>query len=56
MDVIWLRTVKSMSRYTCTITRINSCNCTCISRHRLVIYMKIIIVRTYLHMIYQKYE
>ena len=25
-----------------------SCNCTCISRHGLVISMKIIIVRTYL--------
>ena len=29
---------------------------TCISRHGLVISMKIIIIRTYLHMIYQKYE
>ena len=33
-----------------------SCNCTCIYRHRLVISMKIVIVRTYLHIIYQKYE
>ena len=33
-----------------------SCNFPCISRHRLVISMKLIIVRTYLHMIYQKYE